>query len=1031
MAVFNNMVITAKGEDLYNKVQAGIPLNFTKMKIGSGQLAESDNPETFTVLKDYKFDVSISSITQNTQLQVAIISGTINNTTITEGQYICELGLFAEDPDEGEILYGYTNAGTLGDYIAPNNKGAFAWNYQVNAAVGNAAEVTATVSSTTFDYAVASSSTTFAIISGTNQKEINQSIDTTFGLIKDTVNFEAGSFTATEDNTASFTITDVPYNPETDHVELFYLGNQRLALIDNYTMTGARIDLVDWALKSGEKITYNIWKFVNHVPIMADGANLQDNSVALRSLTEDVQENINQVPALTSQMADMTVNVRFLGAKCDGITDDWKVIQNYLDNNLSNYNLSFPMNKICYVSKSLVINDQHYNVHLVGQLGSVLYTDKQIVLIDFQGTWDYVGIRQVIQNCSIENLRLKYSLVKSNIFSELYAVGGMKSFHSEDFSLPDDFTGNINSIAIQANSFYINKIKDCSIEGFGYGIKLNRECCRNIISGNSIRNCRAPIYCKKNAVCNANIIEDNNITDNLGLPIFIDIGASNVIKNNDIEGNYRTINNLPGNEIMFLDINNNVINASAIYLNNCRKTFIAGNYFEGNDRWYNGLCITQPIMLDGISKITTLIEGNYYNISEMDLTNTSSQFIMGNSKINFDDGNYIGEGGATNIIGDNLVINPEFNLSYDTNTIVANKTITVGNLSYMRNHYIVYLAQPDVIPITIVNSSKFNGYKNIQFNAQGCLISRVGVLFNIPDNLLHSGSQFSLKFGIWVKSERVGTLSMYPMIISSDSIRINETICSQFNTQENKYEFITGYLSINNAKNLIKNPSFAIYFISPRCLVNTVTKVSDTELKINCSYSVSANTSNYFKTGDTVTLSDGQSGVISQINSDDSIVLQGDYLNYIPSGITHIVVTAFAEGHCNVSIECPQAVSKGMLQPYSPNKMKNCITKEYILDDSGTLVLSRDEFNGKLAIAEAITLKYTCGSTPCNGTITCKQFINGYVNADTRTVIANANTNSAITLGALQSNDYNITYMNLNTLTSKKIIIQWWIPEEV
>lgn len=303
MAIFNNMVITTKGEALYNKVQAGIPLNFTKMKIGSGQLAEGDNPETFTGLKNYKFDVSISSVTQNTQLQVAVISGTINNTNITEGQYICELGLFAEDPDEGEILYGYANAGTQGDYIAPNNKGAFAWNYQVNAAVGNATEVTAMVSSTTFDYAVASSSATFAIISGTNQKEINESIDTTLGLIQNTVNFEPGSHIATQDNTTSF-IIDVPYNPGTDHVELFYLGNQRMEPNDNYTLTGTRVDLVDWSLKSGEKITYNVWKFVNNVPIMADGSNLQDNSVAIRSLTEDVQENVNQVPILMSQMAD-------------------------------------------------------------------------------------------------------------------------------------------------------------------------------------------------------------------------------------------------------------------------------------------------------------------------------------------------------------------------------------------------------------------------------------------------------------------------------------------------------------------------------------------------------------------------------------------------------------------------------------------------------------------------------------------------------------------------------------------------------
>jgi lysophospholipase L1-like esterase len=303
LAIFKNMVITDKGKDLYNKVQTGIKLEFTKMAIGSGQLNDTDNPEIFTELKEHKFDVDISSVTTNTQLQVAIVNGTINNTNITEGQYICELGLYAKDPDLGEILYGYTNAGTQGDYIAPNSSGAFAWNYQVNAAVGNAETVTATVSSTTFDYAVASSSSTFAVISGTNQKEINESIDKTISLIKNTVNFVSGSFTASTDNTSSFLIL-VPYNPSTDHIELFYHGNTRMQEGINYTKEGTQINLNDWSLNSGETITYNVWQFVNNVPIMADGKNLQDNSVAKRSLTEDVQNTLDEVPELSSQMAE-------------------------------------------------------------------------------------------------------------------------------------------------------------------------------------------------------------------------------------------------------------------------------------------------------------------------------------------------------------------------------------------------------------------------------------------------------------------------------------------------------------------------------------------------------------------------------------------------------------------------------------------------------------------------------------------------------------------------------------------------------
>lgn len=190
--VFDNpMVLTAKGINLYNKVQAGAPLKFTKLKIGSGKLADGDNPETFTALKEYQYDVAISSISNNTRLQKTIISGTINNSNIIVGKYICELGLFANDPDEGEILYSYANAREKGDYIAPANSGAFAWNYQIYAAVGNAANVTAVISNTTFDYAVASSSSAFTVVHGTNQKEINESIDACLAEVKktsDTIN---------------------------------------------------------------------------------------------------------------------------------------------------------------------------------------------------------------------------------------------------------------------------------------------------------------------------------------------------------------------------------------------------------------------------------------------------------------------------------------------------------------------------------------------------------------------------------------------------------------------------------------------------------------------------------------------------------------------------------------------------------------------------------------------------------------------------------------------------------------------------
>lgn len=181
MADFNNMLITTKGKVLYAKAQAGKQLKFTKLMAGSGDVG-TQNPETLVALVKPKYDFGIQSITPNPELKTATISCMLNNSNIEEAAYICEMGLFAEDPDEGEILYAYTNAGKYGDYMAPASQGPYSWNYQINAAIGNAANVTVELSNLTYDYGVINTNTTFSHLKGGNQKEINKCIDT---IIKD------------------------------------------------------------------------------------------------------------------------------------------------------------------------------------------------------------------------------------------------------------------------------------------------------------------------------------------------------------------------------------------------------------------------------------------------------------------------------------------------------------------------------------------------------------------------------------------------------------------------------------------------------------------------------------------------------------------------------------------------------------------------------------------------------------------------------------------------------------------------------
>lgn len=148
MANYGIMSLTQQGMNLFSKAQSGTALNFTRMQIGSGQLSAGQDPSTRTSLITPIAYVPINTITESGN--TAYVKGIFDNSSITSSTYSCELGLFAQDPDLGEILYSYANAGAQGDTIPPLSSGPFSRLYQINAAVGNATSVTATIPSNTY-----------------------------------------------------------------------------------------------------------------------------------------------------------------------------------------------------------------------------------------------------------------------------------------------------------------------------------------------------------------------------------------------------------------------------------------------------------------------------------------------------------------------------------------------------------------------------------------------------------------------------------------------------------------------------------------------------------------------------------------------------------------------------------------------------------------------------------------------------------------------------------------------------------------
>lgn len=115
MAAFPKMTLTNAGQALQTKVLAGETLTFTRIALGDGQL-NGQPIAPLTALISQKATVEVDSV-RVVNTSTAQVAGFFSNADISTGFWWRETGVFAQDPDMGEILYGYTNAGDAGDYI--------------------------------------------------------------------------------------------------------------------------------------------------------------------------------------------------------------------------------------------------------------------------------------------------------------------------------------------------------------------------------------------------------------------------------------------------------------------------------------------------------------------------------------------------------------------------------------------------------------------------------------------------------------------------------------------------------------------------------------------------------------------------------------------------------------------------------------------------------------------------------------------------------------------------------------------------
>lgn len=141
MAEFSKLVITNKGQALLAKMIAGEgSVEFTKVSASSTAYTDAQL-EGLISLSNVKQTSLISKITRTNGVAIKV-EAAFTNTELTAGYYMKALGLYAVDPDDGEILYAVTRETSGNCYMPAYNgitvSGAYV---QLVTTVGNAENV--------------------------------------------------------------------------------------------------------------------------------------------------------------------------------------------------------------------------------------------------------------------------------------------------------------------------------------------------------------------------------------------------------------------------------------------------------------------------------------------------------------------------------------------------------------------------------------------------------------------------------------------------------------------------------------------------------------------------------------------------------------------------------------------------------------------------------------------------------------------------------------------------------------------------
>ena len=147
MGTFKSAVITKKGQALMAKVVSGATkLTFTKIAVSEANLGS--DLASLTGIGTIKQSQPVASVVRQNETYVKV-GASFSNDKLSTGYYVRNIGLYATDPQEGEILYSVSVAdesSKTADWMPPfNGIGSSSLIVDLVTAVSNASNVTVSV----------------------------------------------------------------------------------------------------------------------------------------------------------------------------------------------------------------------------------------------------------------------------------------------------------------------------------------------------------------------------------------------------------------------------------------------------------------------------------------------------------------------------------------------------------------------------------------------------------------------------------------------------------------------------------------------------------------------------------------------------------------------------------------------------------------------------------------------------------------------------------------------------------------------